>query len=510
VLLTNASALTALKTLRSANASLDATQNRISSGLKVAKAQDNAAFFLVAATQRSDITALDGARENLTYALGAVRTAMAAQDSLFNIMETIASGIIALESGFAEKEIDEVIAAQIDQARQIIRGTSYNGINLLEGEQLETFNAGYRRDGGTLTFDNIFLQAQGFAIKTAGPAVPAAPLPGAVMDFNSFAMTGSEGNLNPMTPGNINGINIGTNGSGGTAQRTFAISFETGADVTTEQVIYEEGGNVRGLNISVRNGMLVFGGYNLPGGDPGTQWAYREVTSGIEANTRYTAQLVLDGNIDATGQFRAYLDGTLVDVANGVGILYDHPGGIGIGQINGNAVVNGTVVNDTPSTDFQGRIDKVVAYNQIFTTDEFDQVTTYLAEGWLPPRGVQYYVGSELRLEQATLLELLESLRPDGQAGYSTDAALKVLDAARAKANRGFAELGFAEGRIIRQREFLDNLTGSMEEGVAALVEADLQEESAKLQAFQVQTDLARQSLVISNQRPTVLLRLFN
>ena len=44
---------------------------------------------------------------------------------------------------------------------------------------------------------------------------------------------------------------------------------------------------------------------------------------------------------------------------------------------------------------------------------------------------------------------------------------------------------------------------------LAALVEADLQEESARVQAYQVQTSLARQSLLIANGRPQNLLRLF-
>ncbi|MEM1398210.1 MAG: flagellin, partial [Pseudomonadota bacterium] len=72
---TNASAQVALRTLRAAEASLFKTQDRISTGLKVSRPDDNPAFFLVAATQRSDVVKLRGARENLTYALGAVQTA---------------------------------------------------------------------------------------------------------------------------------------------------------------------------------------------------------------------------------------------------------------------------------------------------------------------------------------------------------------------------------------------------------------------------------------------------
>ncbi|NRA31419.1 MAG: flagellin, partial [Parvularculaceae bacterium] len=108
MLLTNESAQTALRTLRSAAASLDITQSRISTGLKVAKADDNPAFFLVSTTQRSDIVKLQGARENLTYALGAVQTAQTAQSFIDNAINNIRSAVVSLETGTAEAELSAV------------------------------------------------------------------------------------------------------------------------------------------------------------------------------------------------------------------------------------------------------------------------------------------------------------------------------------------------------------------------------------------------------------------
>jgi flagellin-like hook-associated protein FlgL len=513
VLLTNASAQTALKTLRVVNNSLEGVQQRISTGLKVQSAKDNAAFFLVANTQRSDITVQDGIRDNLLYAIGAVKAAQSAQPAIDRALLNIKSAIVALETGIGEAQLEEVIKGQIDEVRKVLRGTSFNGINLLEGTDRETMIIGASRNAtSTYDFQTLELVGMGLGIKTPAVSGVIPPFPGAVMDFNSQVINGAPGLLQVSTPNppNINGVNVGTNGSGGTAQRTFAISFETGSDITTEQVIYEEGGNVRGLNISIRNGNLVFGGYNLPTGDPGQHWSYREVTASIRENTRYTAQLVLDGDISATGEFRAFVNGQLIDTATGVGILWDHPGGIGIGRINGNGVVNGAVKNYSPGSEFQGQIDKILAYNEVFSATAFDQVNTYLAEGWLPTGGIQYYVGSPERREQATLIELLESLLPLDQAGFSTTTALEVLDAAQEKVNRAFTEIGFTERRLVRQQNFLTNLSDKMEQGVSALVEADLAEESARLQSFQVQAQLSNQSLLISNQRPGVLLQLFN
>ncbi|MEE4210141.1 MAG: flagellin [Parvularcula sp.] len=513
MLLTNASAQVALRALREADGAVDLVQSRISTGLKVASAKDNAAYFLVSMSQRSDNIALRGIRDNLTYAVGAVSTAMAALPSLAKIIDNVADAVVMLETGAAETEITKSIQTQVREAFNIIQETSYNGVNLLEKQNIETFALGYTKDQyGSLAFDTISIQGAGLGIRPPSVSPVATPLPGAIMDFNSTAITGSAGNLNPTLPPNIVGLNIGTNPAG-TDQRTFAISFETGDDITREQVIYEEGGNVRGLNISIRNGQLVFGGYNLAGGDPGAPWPYKEVQLSVTANTRYTAQLVLDGNNTNTGTFRAFLDGTVIDEATGVGILYDHPGAIGIGQIAGNAVVNGTVKNDNADpvvgNRFEGRIDKVVAYNRLFSADEFDIITTYLAEDWLPPKSVAYYVGSELRMRDATLIELLDAVSRVGEEGYSTDNALKVLDAAREKMNLAFSQIGSMEKRLLRQQKFLSEVTAAADEGIAALVEADLEEESARNQSFQVRAELARQSLLIANRQPENLLTLF-
>ncbi len=71
-LLTNASAMSALSTLRSISSSMESTQNRISSGLKVGTAADNAAYWSIATTMRSDSKALGTVSEAL--GLGAAKT----------------------------------------------------------------------------------------------------------------------------------------------------------------------------------------------------------------------------------------------------------------------------------------------------------------------------------------------------------------------------------------------------------------------------------------------------
>jgi flagellin len=71
------------------------------------------------------------------------------------------------------------------------------------------------------------------------------------------------------------------------------------------------------------------------------------------------------------------------------------------------------------------------------------------------------------------------------------------------------AEFGSAQIRIETQSEFVSKLTDSLTSGIGSLVDANMEEASARLQALQVQQQLATQSLSIANQAPQALLSLF-
>ena len=66
-LLTNTAAMTALQTLRNVNSALETTQNRISTGQRVATASDNSAYWSIATTMRSDNAALSAVSDALGF-----------------------------------------------------------------------------------------------------------------------------------------------------------------------------------------------------------------------------------------------------------------------------------------------------------------------------------------------------------------------------------------------------------------------------------------------------------
>ena len=71
------------------------------------------------------------------------------------------------------------------------------------------------------------------------------------------------------------------------------------------------------------------------------------------------------------------------------------------------------------------------------------------------------------------------------------------------------ASFGSSQKRIGIQSEFVGQLTDSLKTGIGAMVDTDMEEASARLQALQVQQQLATQALSIANQQPQGLLSLF-
>ncbi|MCL4122792.1 UNVERIFIED_CONTAM: hypothetical protein GTU68_054955 [Idotea baltica] len=71
------------------------------------------------------------------------------------------------------------------------------------------------------------------------------------------------------------------------------------------------------------------------------------------------------------------------------------------------------------------------------------------------------------------------------------------------------ASFGSAQGRIEIQGDFISNLSDALKSGIGTLVDANMEEASARLQALQVQQQLGVQSLSIANQAPQSILSLF-
>ncbi|MCB1439065.1 MAG: flagellin [Nitratireductor sp.] len=98
---------------------------------------------------------------------------------------------------------------------------------------------------------------------------------------------------------------------------------------------------------------------------------------------------------------------------------------------------------------------------------------------------------------------------------YSDDDVTKLdnmiseVDSAMLEMTTTATSLGSVQSRIEMQQDFVKNLMDAIERGVGQLVDADMSEESTRLQALQVQQQLGIQSLSIANSNSQNILSLF-
>ncbi len=89
------------------------------------------------------------------------------------------------------------------------------------------------------------------------------------------------------------------------------------------------------------------------------------------------------------------------------------------------------------------------------------------------------------------------------------DGYIKGADRAITEMTAGATALGAAKARIEIQQSFVSSLMDAIEGGISQLIDADMNEESTRLQALQVKQQLGIQALSIANASSQSILSLF-
>lgn len=139
--MTNVSAMTALKSLQATNKSLESTQARISTGYRVAEASDNAAYWSIATTMRSDNKALSTVQDALGLGAAKLDTAYTATNSAIEVVDEIKAKLVAAkEPGVDKSKIQSEITQLQEQLIGIAGSASFSGENWLS---VDSSAAGY-------------------------------------------------------------------------------------------------------------------------------------------------------------------------------------------------------------------------------------------------------------------------------------------------------------------------------------------------------------------------------
>ncbi|WP_105414799.1 flagellin [Neorhizobium sp. T25_27] len=143
-ILTNAGAASALQMLRSLDSQMLGTQRQVATGLRVDQASDNAAYWSIATTMRSDNGALSAVQDALGLGAAKVETAYegiaATTDLLAAFMAKVVS---AQQDGIDKNKIQEELEQLKQQIVSISNSASFAGQNWLRSDmQGEVSEAG--------------------------------------------------------------------------------------------------------------------------------------------------------------------------------------------------------------------------------------------------------------------------------------------------------------------------------------------------------------------------------
>lgn len=582
-ILTNRSSMAALQTLRSVGGDLEEQQRRVSSGLRVGSASDNAAYWSISTTMKSDSGAISAVADALEIGGAKVDVAYAGMESVVNVLSEFKAKLVtSKEAGVDPAKIQGDLDQLKKQVISISTSSSFAGQNWLSTDIPDMFDEAAhttsvvssfaREPGGSVSVNHIDVPLLGVSLfnSTGGGLLQADPRDLKTIGGLRFAY--DEGQMSTYSLRNASGYRP----SDFRFDFSTPMVFEPGDRISFE-VVVDADNPADGITAPYHDGkptqILIDEGVvnSVLGRTDGTITTYKDyarVLRSVLSGSGATA--VTYTRWEPPGQTK-----TWVDVEDVVGIMHNGvPGLDGSSMEIKDVVVNG--VNVTGEMD-----DRAVGYGgrRSDMTLDFEPLTVFEGvvvsmdfrvddDGYKPLSFDKEYVNTILGIEDgrietsdqmvAVLASLIDrddiiveatgagtiSVRTDplvdrksghrsgiGFYGISvniepiptmnfldidivknpgmTNTYMNYMDTVFGRVVDAGASLGSIQNRIGLQTEFAERMMDAIASGVGRLVDADMNDASARLRALQAQQQLAVQSLQIANAEPESFLALF-
>src|SRR5262249_51125672 len=129
---TNTNALAALETLNLTQQALTKTQNHVSTGLKVAGAQDDASTFAIAQGQRGDIAGFQSISNSLALGSATLNVALQGAQTISDTLNQIKAKVVSAQDPTQDHNaIQNDINAFLNQIDTVANAAQFNGVNLI-------------------------------------------------------------------------------------------------------------------------------------------------------------------------------------------------------------------------------------------------------------------------------------------------------------------------------------------------------------------------------------------
>ena len=514
-ILTNTSAMVALQNLRSINQNLVDTQNQIATGKKIATATDNSAIWAVSKVIESDVSAFKAISDSLNLGDSTIAVAREAAETITDLLTDLKGNIVAAqEENVDRSKIQADIDAKVKQIQSIVDAASFNGLSLVEGtDDVNILSSLVRDSTGTVTSSDITVKRSDLT-----------------MNAGSYNSGGTQLADNSTSTAAFNTLLSGTSiaNTANSAVVTLESATYAGTDtlaLTIAGVQIEYTGN--GTDTQAEAAEFLAGRINALG----IAGVTAESSGGALTIASTNAFSTVDVALSASG---ANIDGTAITSVNGAA-----PSG-------SNTATSSTIAQRAESITFSGvaAVRDGDGYQVSFGGEQFRYIAGPGEDFGDVARGLKAAIDAgniagistratqdevtgawTLSIDNDTATAL--TLSVDGRAGGEASGGLFGLQGIDVTTNEGAsaalenidtflntvidaaASFGSDQSRIDLQSGFIGKLTDSLRAGIGSLVDADLEEASARLQALQVQQQLGIQSLSIANQAPQSILALF-
>ncbi|HJW24556.1 MAG TPA: flagellin [Rhodocyclaceae bacterium] len=507
VINTNVASLNAQRNLNTSASSLATSLQRLSSGLRINSAKDDAAGLAIAERFTSQIRGQDQARRNANDGISLAQTAEGALQSAGDILQRIRE--LAVQSSNATNSASDrqALNAEVTQLTseldRIAKSTEFNGQKLLDG----TF--------GSATFQ---------VGANAGQTIQATTANFETSQYGNYRI-GSQAASSTSTRGDLTvGTTVlGTRVSSPSAAAGYVAGTEPSSAIVADTITINGSVGSKAVNIAIGDSAkTVVANINKASGNTGvTASAKTEVEVAFSANQSYKLDLYSDNSTAVTVSFttgatngdglaaavNAFNDVTsktgitarINDAGNGITLLNAAGENIAIGNaasgsasvtVGGTGGVGGTAVGTGQGTSVNGQLtfDSDKSFG-IATTVGVNNSTTFFTG-----------TGSAAQLQKVSDLDV-----------GSADAAqrtLAIIDSALSAVNGQRAKFGALQSRFETTIENLQISSENMSASRSRIRDADFAAETANLTRGQILQQAGTAMLAQANQLPQNVLKL--
>lgn len=507
-ILTNNGAMVALQTLSSINKNLTDTQAVISTGKKVGSAKDNASVWAISKVMEADVKGFKGISDSLSLGQSTVAVARQASETVTDLLTQIKAKVVASQGENVDRnKIQTDIKALTGQIKSVTNAAQFNGLNLVKGtEDVTVLSSLDRASNGSVTASDITVNRQDLSTDAGVYGAGTSLASNITASEATVDSTGAQNRVELTLAGtstdalslNVNGSSLSvawntdaatTIGDAAGAINALGLTGITASDAGSGKLKIFNTNSFQSFDVSWNGGGTNTVALNNVGtgttAAAATAPGATSLVERAESVTLSTSAKVNDGDsyrVSVNGNDYNYIAGkgeTMKDVAAGLKAAVDAGTETGVS----------TQVSQDETT---GAWSVKVDYDG---TDTSAGSTMALAGN-----------GAADGTSSGGLFGL-DNINVASDQGAK--AALGNVETLINNAIDAAASFGSSQSRITTQSDFIGKLTDSLKSGIGSLVDANMEEASARLQALQVQQQLGVQSLSIANKAPQSILSLF-